>query len=178
MTQVFQPPLIPAEGGSALPARPRMNFAVGASVTDDAVANETDVSVTGDTAALSIRIDTQSQSISVLSQAVSVISQFLSALSVRTSATGTSVKGLQSVLNAISNRISIEAPVGGGGGSVTSTEVSAVSAPAASALSQALSVLSVTDAGLSVRIDTQSQSISVLSQVVSVISQQVSALSQ
>jgi len=92
-------------------------------------------------AALSVRIDTQSQGISVLSQAVSVVSQQVSAnsnslanLSVRTSLAGASVKGLQSVLNAISNRISIEAPVGGGGGSVTSAEVSAVSAQAASAI--------------------------------------------
>lgn len=104
-------------------------------------------------AALSVRVDTQSQGISVLSQAISVVSQQVSAnsnslanLSVRTSLAGASVKGLQSVLNAISNRISIEAPVGGGGGSVTSTEVSAVSAQAASAInvvSNQVSVLSV-----------------------------------
>src|SRR3990167_5030762 len=115
MTQVFQPPLIPAEGGSALPSRSRLNFAAVASVTDDAVTNETDVSVTGGgagsatsqevsvgDAALSIRIDTQSQSISVLSQAVSVISQQVSALSQAHSVLSQAVSVLSSQVSVVS----------------------------------------------------------------------------
>jgi hypothetical protein len=84
-------------------------------------------------------VNALSQAISVLSQQLSVLSSQVSvmqAVSARNTA-GTSVKGLQSILNAFSNRISA---AGGGSGSVTSTEVSAVSAQAASALSQAISV--------------------------------------
>jgi hypothetical protein len=50
-----------------------------------------------------------------------------------------SVKGLQSIFNAISNRISA---IAGGAGSVTSNEASAISAQAASAISQLNSVVS------------------------------------
>jgi hypothetical protein len=107
------------------------------------------------------------------------VKSVLAALSARTTA-GTSVHGLQSILNALSSRISQAG--GGGSGSVTSTELSAgdqaVSLQAASALSQALSVQSVRDAALSVRIDTQSQSISVISQQLSLLSQAHSAVSQ
>jgi hypothetical protein len=107
-------------------------------------------------AALSVRIDTQSQAISVISQQVSVLSQ--------------NVIDLISAHNVLSNRVSANSGVGGGG-SVTSTEVSAgdaaVSLQAASALSQALSVLSVTDAALSVRGDSVWSAISVLRSVIS-----------
>ena len=75
-----------------------------------------------------------SQEHSVLSQAHSVLSNKVSALSA-VSARNTaalSVQGLQSIVNALSNRISA---AGGGAGSVTSTELSAVSAQAASAIS-------------------------------------------
>lgn len=88
----------------------------------------------------------------------------ISAVSGRSTPVATaSVHGLQSIVNALSQRISA---VVAGGVSVTSTE-----------LSQALSVLSVTDAGLSTRIDTQSQAISVLSQAHSALSQAVSVIS-
>jgi hypothetical protein len=64
---------------------------------------------------------------------VTSVNTFLCALSVKTSAAGTSVHGLQSILDAISQRISVEAPLGGGGGSVTSAEVQVASAAATSA---------------------------------------------
>lgn len=78
-------------------------------LADDALSNAISVvsqAISVADAALSVRIDTQSQAISVLSQAVSVLSQQVSVLSL----------------------------LGGGGGSVTSTELSAVSAQAASAI--------------------------------------------
>lgn len=81
-------------------------------------------------AGLSVRIDTQSQSISVLSQQVSVLSaahSVISALLANLSARSVgdvSVHGLQSIINALSNRISANSGVGGGGGSVTSEELS------------------------------------------------------
>lgn len=76
-----------------------------------------------------------------------------------------SATGLQAVINLLSNKISAVA-----GGSVTSNEASAISAQAASALSQALSVLSVTDAALSVRADSVANAVSVVSQALSVLS--------
>lgn len=95
-----------------------------------------------DISVLSQQISVVSQQVSALSQAHSVlsslvsnlisshnaISNFLSGLSAR-SVGNVSTKGLQSILNALSNRIS--AIVVGGGGSVTSTELSIVSANAA-----------------------------------------------
>jgi hypothetical protein len=58
-------------------------------------------------AALSVRIDTQSQSISVISQQVSILSQKVSVLEkVSATSVGTSVAGLQSIINTLSNRIS------------------------------------------------------------------------
>jgi hypothetical protein len=96
-------------------------------------------------------------------------------------ATQADVDALSHAISVLSNQNSVEhanlsdrIDLGGGTASVTSDELSAVSAQAASALSQALSVLSVTDAGLSTRIDTVSQAHSVLSQAVSVISNTLS----
>jgi hypothetical protein len=60
--------------------------------------------------------------------AINVVSAFVANVSVK-SVGGTSVKGLQSVVNALSNRLSAA-----GTGSVTSAEVQAVSAQAASAI--------------------------------------------
>jgi len=60
------------------------------------------------------------------SNAASIVSAFVAGVSAK-SVGGTSVKGLQSVVNTLSNRISA-------GGSVTSAEVQAVSAQAASAI--------------------------------------------
>lgn len=146
-----------------------------------------------------------SQAISVISQALSVLSvtvaaetsnrisadnalsNVISALDASLSARVTSVEAhVNTVSNTLSvlsdahtslvNRVSANSGAGGGG-SVTSTEVSAVSAQAASALSQALSVLSVTDAALSARVDSVGNAVSVLSQGLSVISQQVSVMS-
>lgn len=87
--------------------------------------------------ALSLAAETSSriEQVSVISHKVSVLSAIVHGVSVQSA--GTSVKGLQSVLNTLSNLISAG---GGGGGSVTSTELSAVSAQAASALSAALNV--------------------------------------
>jgi hypothetical protein len=135
--------------------------------------------------ATQVDLDAVSAAVSVVSQALSVeIVDRISAdnaLSNAVSAANALISNLTSAHNVLSNQVSANSGVGGGG-SVTSTEVSAgdaaVSLQAASALSQALSTLSVTDAALSVRIDTQSQSISVLSQQVSVLSQAHSALSQ
>lgn len=79
-----------------------------------------------DHAALSVRIDTQSQGISVLSNRLSAVISGASARSVG----NVSTHGFQSILDALSNRIS----AGGGTASVTSTELSAVSAQAASAI--------------------------------------------
>lgn len=150
-------------------------------------------------AALSVRIDTQSQNVSLLSQKLSAVSCV--------SATGVGfANGLQSVINALSNRISA---VAGGvapvysvfdtsvgltvkGGQTVIDSLSAniallsldttirlnIVSNAVSGVSQRLSVLSqaqsVANAALSVRIDTQSQSISVLSQALSLLSQAVS----
>jgi hypothetical protein len=104
-----------------------------------------------------------------------VISAMLAGLSARTTG-AVSVKGLQSIVNALSGRISA---IVGGTGSVTSTEVSAgdaaVSAQAASALSQIKSVLSqAISAELSNR---QSADNAVSAQAASALSQALSVLS-
>lgn len=98
------------------------------------------------------------------------LSALLASFSVK-SVGGTSVRGMQSVLNALSNRISAS---GGGSGSVTSNELSAAAAAlsarddvvsnAVSIVSQALSVQA---AALSVRIDTVSNAASAVSQALS-----------
>jgi hypothetical protein len=111
------------------------------SVVSQAVSLEVSNRISADNA-LSVRIDAQSQLLSALSQKVSTLSQGLSLLSNTNSAEHA----------ALSARIDL----GGGTASVTSNELSAVSAQAASALSQALSVLSVTDAALSNRISVAS----------------------
>jgi hypothetical protein len=145
--------------------------------------------------------NTMSNAMSAGSHVMSVLSAIKSAVSgvSATSAGGGSATGLQAVVDALSNKISataagsqsvtslefvdltsahnalsnrVSANSGvGGGGSVTSTEVSAgdasVAAQAASALSQALSVLSVTDAALSVRGDSVWSAVSVLRSVIS-----------
>lgn len=106
--------------------------------------------------ALSQKVSTLSHNLSTLSQAVSVadaalsgrvnsVNSFLSGISAR-SVGDISTHGIQSVINALSNRISAG---GGGGGSVTSQE------------------LSVVAAGLSVRIDTVSNGVSVVSNALS-----------
>jgi hypothetical protein len=112
---------------------------------------------------------------------VNSVNTFLSGISAL-SAGGVSTHGLQSVINALSNRISA---AGGGSGSVTSTELSAVSAQAASAISTLTSAhnnLSTTVSQLanqiSNEISVRSAQNSVVSQAISVLSQQVSALSQ
>jgi hypothetical protein len=137
------------------------------SVLSNAVSNELSVRAASVQTASAAATSADAHAAAASAAATSVLT-YVSGISARTTA-GTSVKGLQSVVNALSSRIS---QVAGGTGSVTSTEVSAgdqaVSLQAASALSQALSVQSVRDAALSVRIDTQSQSVSVLSQQVSV----------
>ena len=144
-------------------------------------------SVSSQAAALSVRIDTQSQSISVLSQAVSVISQQISALSqsVSSQAAALSVRiDTQSqAISVISQQVSVlsqAVSVLSQGLSVVSNaasnalSVANAASNAASVVSQAVSVLSqavsVAQAALSVRIDTQSQSVSVLSQQVSILS--------
>jgi len=79
---------------------------------------------------LSDKISILSQTVSVLSTQVTSINTALSGVSAL-SAGGASTHGLQSIINALSNRISA---VVGGTGSVTSTELSAVSAQANSAI--------------------------------------------
>jgi hypothetical protein len=96
-----------------------------------------------------------SQAISVVSAAVASVNTGLSAVSAR-SVGGVSTHGLQSVINALSNRISA---VVGGSGSVTSNEVSAVSAQAASAinvLSNVVSALSAAHTSLVNRVSANS----------------------
>jgi hypothetical protein len=83
-----------------------------------------------------------------VSQAHSVLSAAVAAISVRLSTGGTSVRGLQSVINTLSNRISANSGLGGGGGSVTSTEFSALEVRV-SALSAAPAGVSVTSTELS-----------------------------
>jgi hypothetical protein len=87
-----------------------------------------------------------------LSNDISAINAFLDGLSVKSAAT--SVKGLQSVLNQLSNRISA-----GGAASVTSTELSAVSATA----DAARSVLSLAITSVDTRVNTVSDQVSVMS---------------
>lgn len=94
---------------------------------------------------------------------VTSVNTALSGISARTTA-GTSIHGLQSIFNALSNRISAG---GGGAGSVTSTELSAglaaVSAQAASALADAKSVGSTTASNLLSNINAISNFLSGLS---------------
>jgi hypothetical protein len=108
----------------------------------------------------------------------------LNNLSAHESAAGVSVTGLQAIIDAISRRISAEAPAGGGGGSVTSTEVSAGDASVGNLVSILSQAVSVAQAALSVRVDSANNSRSVLSdrfvsvaQAVSILSQTVSVLS-
>jgi len=104
----------------------------------------------------------------------SVLSQRLSAL-VLDSIAGVSIvsptDGQALMYNSAAGQWVNSTPPAGGGGSVTSTELSAgdaaVSAQAASALSNALSVLSVTDAALSVRIDSVANGVSIVSNALS-----------
>lgn len=106
-----------------------------ASIVSTAASNALSVANAASNAAsiVSANLATLSLAVSVISQAVSVLSNKVSALSA-VSARNTaalSVQGLQSIVNALSNRISA---AGGGAGSVTSTEVSAVSQQASVAL--------------------------------------------
>lgn len=99
--------------------------------------------------ALSDKVVSISAQLTSVDGRVNSVNTALSALSVR-SVGNVSTHGLQSILNALSNRISAG---GGGAGSVTSNEVSAVSAQAASALSDAISAGNNTAASLSSRVD-------------------------
>jgi hypothetical protein len=95
-----------------------------------------------DHVSINARIDTQSQAISVISQQVSVLSQALSALTSAHNALSNTVSGIVAGANSITsaeylslvNRVSANSGTGGAA-SVTSNELSAVSAWAASALS-------------------------------------------
>lgn len=84
---------------------------------------------------------------------VNSVNTFVSGISAR-SVGDVSTHGFQSVVNALSGRIAAVA-----GGSVTSNEVSAVSAQAASALSDAISAGSVTAQDLSLRITSVSAAV-------------------
>lgn len=95
----------------------------------------------------------------------------LHALSVK-SVGGTSVRGLQSVLNALSGRISAASGTGGGG-SVTSQEVS-VLVETASAAATSADAHANTASAAATSVDTR---VNALSQIHSALSQQVSALS-
>lgn len=75
------------------------------------------------------RVNTVSNLVSALTSAHNTVSVIVNAVSARTTA-AVSVQGLQSAVNALSSRISA---LTGGAGSVTSTELSAVSAAAYSA---------------------------------------------
>lgn len=136
-------------------------------------------------AALSVRVDIQSQAISVLSQGISVVSQ---ALSAQAAALSVRVDTQSQALSVLSQSTSVKFDVLSARiEDLTTWQISALSQAVSvlnqqvSVLSQAVSILSqsvsVQAAALSVRINTQSQSISVLSQQVSVISQKLSGLS-
>ena len=136
--------------------------------------------VSADLATLSLAVSALSTNVSTLSakvvsvsaQLVSVdgrvnsVNTFLSGISARSA--GVSTHGLQSVINALSTRIDNA----GGGGSVTSTEVSAVSAQAASAdsvIRADLATLSLAVSALSTNVSTLSAKVvSVSAQLVSV----------
>lgn len=116
-----------------------------ASVVSNALSVETANRISADNAlsnAISIVSNAASNAQSTAnaaSNAVSVLSAAVANVSAR-SVGNVSTKGLQSVINALSNRISAS---GGGTGSVTSTELSAVSAQAASAINVVSNALSV-----------------------------------
>jgi hypothetical protein len=118
--------------------------------------------------ALSVRIDTQSQGISVLSQQASVLSARVNSNSTQ----------MTSADNAISNAVSVEASVRTAADNALSVRIDTQS-QGVSVLSQQVSALSQSlssqAAALSVRIDTQSQAISVISQQVSALSQSLSS---
>lgn len=115
-----------------------------------------------------------SAAITSLDTRINSVNTALSALSARTTAAA-SIHGIQSIINALSNRISA---AGGGSGSVTSAELvsllNVVSAQAASALSDAISVGSATASNLLSNINAVSDAHSVLSQRVSVLSGELS----
>lgn len=160
-----------------------------AATSADAHANAASAAATSVRLELSQAVSIISQQVSVLSQRVSILFSGVSVLSTG----GISTHGMQSILNALSNRISL---AGVGGVSVTSTELSLVSAQAASAISQLTSVVSQGFSAISQTLSAHSQNISlisnalsnetsnrvsadnVLSQAISVVSQQVSVLSQ
>lgn len=129
------------------------------------------------------RVNTLSGQVSVISQQVSVLSNVVSSLSSQLSLVsvlsvgGVSTEGLQSALNALSNRIS--AVVVGGGVSVTSNELSAASAQAASAINvvsnAASNALSVANIAFSVG-NAASNAASIVSNQLSVVSSLVSNL--
>jgi hypothetical protein len=108
-------------------------------VSEDAkisVLSDKVVSISAQLVSLETHASTASAAATSVDGRVTSVNTALSALSAL-SAGGVSTHGLQSIINALSNRIS---GVVGGTGSVTSNEVSAVSAQAASALSAALDV--------------------------------------
>lgn len=108
-----------------------------------------------------------------LSARVDSVNTFISGISAL-SAGGASTHGLQSVINALSNRISA---VTGGAGSVTSTELSAVSAQAASALSQEISVRSAQAVSINDRISVVSTNLTSVQSTVSHLASIVSLVS-
>lgn len=139
------------------------------------------------------RVNTVSQQVSALSQAVSVLSQawsVLSAVSARTTA-ATSVKGMQSIINALSGRIS--AAVGGGGFAASALTTGGTSVQGAqsvvnalssriSVVSNAISILSVNAASANNAVSAQaasalSDSVSVGTATANALSNAISALS-
>lgn len=125
------------------------------SVVSVALANEISARAAADTNILSV--------ISVLNAKVNV-----SAIN----QAGTSVKGLQSVINALSNRISALSGASPGAVSVTSTELSAVSAQAASAIN----VISAQLANVSA-VNTSATAVAGLQSVINALSNRISAVS-
>jgi len=113
--------------------------------------------------ALSNEISNRTSADNVLSNRISALSlNALANLSIVTPVDGNAL-----MYNSATGEWHNSTPPAGAGGSVTSTEASAISAQAASALSQALSVLSVTDAALSARADSIANAVSIVSNAAS-----------
>lgn len=150
-----------------------ISIASAAATSADAHANAASAAATS----VDARVNTLSQAHSALSNVVSAVQSAVSNVSVLSTG-GVPTAGLQAALDALSNRISVEAPQGGGGGSVTSTEVSVVSATAAANLSVLCAALSAISAvsgatsvdGLQSVINQLSNRTSVLSHAISIAS--------
>lgn len=171
------------------------------SVVSNALSNEISNRISADTALstaianVSNAVSTALTSINVVSNAVSVVSVALAnEISVRAAAdtnilsvisvleakldvsvfnqAGTSVKGLQSVINALSSRISALSGASPGAVSVTSVELQAVSAQAASAIS----VINAALTNVSAR-NTSALSVEGLQSVINALSNRISVVS-